>query len=165
MVGHKCNSLLGLLSFGNVVNNYYEMSRYALAIASHDSIGGENAGLALGHLNLIVAGIRPEFIRKSLAVGRIDAFRVLRSIDIEYSFSQYLAFRYFEHYFKRSIDENKLARGRVLHDDRNRNDHVNPDGVCTDGHGSALDHRPCNLVRDHHERGARPRHARRNRHQ
>ena len=84
MMGHECNSLLRFFSVRNVVNDNDEMFRDALTVADHDPARGENTHIAIGHLDLVVAGRGAQISVKSLAVAGVNAFRILGPIDFEY---------------------------------------------------------------------------------
>ena len=109
MVSHERDTLFGLFPLGDIVHDNDEMSGHTLAVASDDTIGGEDARIAVRAFRFHFGGMRAEFICQRLVVRGVDSFLgVFRPVDFEDRFPQYFASRNLEHRFKRPVDEHNL---------------------------------------------------------
>ncbi len=118
---HECNALFGSFPLCNILDNHDEVLRRTLRVTDDDAACGQNARMANGHFNFVVAWIGANHACKRFAVGRIDPLGIPGTIDIEHGFSDDIGPRHLEHRLKRAVHEHKLARHSVLHHDCNGN--------------------------------------------
>jgi len=70
----------------DVVHDNDEVSGHALAVRSHDPVSGEDARIAVRHLDFIVGRIGPQFVCQRLVVGCVNTLGIFRSVDFEQLF-------------------------------------------------------------------------------